>query len=157
MPESRPAPWRWRCLLLVSVLAALACDPPPTSIPPGPSQIVAAPVTERPLPPSTPVTPVEFGDAGPPAEAPAEPEPDPTAGGDGQTLTRDGGACERAIECQSGICEGQGCGPDRKGVCMSRNRACTRDIRAFCGCDGKTFQGSSSCPGQRFSSRGRCK
>jgi hypothetical protein len=155
MPESRPAPRPWRCLLLVPVLTALACDPPPTSIPPGPTPIVAGPVVERPIPPPTPVTTVEMGDAGPPAELPPEPEAEPEAGGG--TLTRDGGACERAIECQSGICEGQGCGADRKGVCMSRNRACTRDIRTFCGCDGKTFQGSSSCPGQRFASRGKCK
>jgi hypothetical protein len=151
-----PGPW-W----LVTVLAlAAACDPPPTSIPPGPSQIVSGPVVERPLPPPTTTPMVDLGDAGPssaPDEpAPAEPPASGTAGTDGN-LVRDGGACDQAIECASGICEGQGCGAGQKGVCMSRNRRCTRDLRTYCGCDGKTFRGSGSCPGRRFESRGACK
>jgi hypothetical protein len=70
---------------------------------------------------------------------------------------RDGGSCERGEQCASGICEGFGCGGDRPGTCMSRNRSCTRDLRQFCGCDGKTFQGSGSCPGRRFSARRACR
>ena len=66
-----------------------------------------------------------------------------------------GAQCLAASECESGICEGEGCG-DTPGTCASASRACTRDLRTYCGCDGKTFQSSGSCPGQRFSARDAC-
>ncbi|HUS66767.1 MAG TPA: hypothetical protein VMZ28_19655, partial [Kofleriaceae bacterium] len=67
----------------------------------------------------------------------------------------DGAACTAAADCASGICEGEGCAPNG-GVCASKSRACTRDLRAYCGCDGVTFRSSGSCPGGRFSARGEC-
>lgn len=72
------------------------------------------------------------------------------------TRLADGDACTTADQCASGVCEGEGCG-DANGVCAPRNRACTKDLRAYCGCDGQTFRTSGSCPGQRFSHRGECK
>lgn len=69
----------------------------------------------------------------------------------------DGGNCLRADECQSGVCEGQGCGDDAPGLCVSTKRMCTRDFRQYCGCDGATFGGSGSCPGKRFSKPGPCQ
>jgi hypothetical protein len=66
----------------------------------------------------------------------------------------DGSACESAGDCASGVCEGEGC--DKPGVCVAKNRACTKDLRQYCGCDGKTFSGSGSCPGARFSKRSAC-
>lgn len=63
--------------------------------------------------------------------------------------------CMAGAECESGICEGQGCG-DTPGTCAPAARGCTRDRRDYCGCDGKTFQASGSCPGQRFSAREAC-
>lgn len=67
-----------------------------------------------------------------------------------------GASCNVGGDCESGICEGQGCGPGQ-GVCAPKRRACTRDLRAYCGCDGTTFRASGSCPNRRFRSRGPCK
>jgi hypothetical protein len=67
----------------------------------------------------------------------------------------DGAACDTAAQCASGVCEGQGCGA-QEGVCVSRNRACTRDLGSYCGCDGQTFQSSGSCPGRRYAHEGEC-
>ena len=66
-----------------------------------------------------------------------------------------GESCDAADECEAGICEGQGCGPGQ-GVCAANDRRCTRDMHAYCGCDGKTFRASGTCPGQRFSARKAC-
>ncbi|MCE9579968.1 MAG: hypothetical protein K8W52_43020 [Deltaproteobacteria bacterium] len=67
----------------------------------------------------------------------------------------DGAACAADDDCASGTCEGQGCG-DANGVCAPQKRACTKDRRAYCGCDGQTFYGSGSCPGHRFAHKGGC-
>lgn len=66
----------------------------------------------------------------------------------------DGASCKAGTECASGVCEGEGC--DTPGVCMPAQRACTKDLREYCGCDGRTFRGSGSCPGARFSKRSAC-
>jgi hypothetical protein len=66
----------------------------------------------------------------------------------------DGSKCTSASQCASGICEGEGCGDDQPGTCMSKQRQCTMDLRQYCGCDGKTHEGSGSCPSLRFSKRG---
>jgi hypothetical protein len=68
----------------------------------------------------------------------------------------DGSPCLAASDCTSGICEGEGCGDDQPGTCMPTARMCTKDLRAYCGCDGQTFHSSGSCPGQRYASRGEC-
>ena len=67
-----------------------------------------------------------------------------------------GAKCSAANECQSGMCEGQGCGTNM-GTCVAKKRPCTMDLRAYCGCDGKTFRGSGTCPGKLFAHRGECK
>lgn len=77
--------------------------------------------------------------------------------GGGAKPAADGGACKTAADCQSGVCEGEGCGAGSSGVCVSRKRPCTADLRAYCGCDGVTFNASSSCPGRRYASRAECK
>lgn len=68
----------------------------------------------------------------------------------------DGAACLAAADCESGVCEGEGCAANTPGKCAPKSRACTRDLRPYCGCDGKTFRTSGSCPGQRFSARQAC-
>lgn len=68
----------------------------------------------------------------------------------------DGAACRAAEDCASGVCEGQGCGDAAPGVCAPAQRGCTRDLRAYCGCDGQTFQASGSCPGRRYAAPGAC-
>jgi hypothetical protein len=75
---------------------------------------------------------------------------------EGQTPGADGSPCLAASDCQSGICEGQGCGDDQPGECKPAARPCTRDLRPYCGCDGQTFRSSGSCPGQRYSAPGEC-
>ena len=68
----------------------------------------------------------------------------------GQGPAADGASCLAASDCASGVCEGQGCGDDQPGTCALAARPCTKDYRPYCGCDGVTFHGSGSCPGQRF-------
>lgn len=68
----------------------------------------------------------------------------------------DGAACTTGDDCASGICEGQGCEPEG-GRCMPKDRMCTMDLVDYCGCDGKTFSGSSGCPNRRYASRGACR
>ncbi len=74
----------------------------------------------------------------------------------GPTAGADGSPCLAASDCQSGVCEGQGCGDDQPGECKPASRPCTKDLRTYCGCDGQTFQGSGSCPGQRYAAPGEC-
>lgn len=89
--------------------------------------------------------------AEPAAEPVAAPAP-PEAG-----ALAEGAACTSGAECQSGICEGIGCGDDAPGTCKAKSRPCTYDLVPFCGCDGKTFQSSSVCPGQRYERTGACE
>ena len=62
----------------------------------------------------------------------------------------------RSVAGASGMCEGQGCGAGAPGRCAAARRACTKDLRPYCGCDGKTFRSSGSCPGRRFAHPGAC-
>ena len=75
---------------------------------------------------------------------------------EGDAPKADGEACLEGAQCASGVCEGEGCGPKAPGVCAPAQRACPRDLRSYCGCDGKTFRGSGSCPGRRFQTKGEC-
>ena len=68
----------------------------------------------------------------------------------------DGEDCGRSEECESGICEGPGCG-DTGGTCVPVLRPCTADLRQYCGCDGTTFEGSDSCPGDRYEHEGETR
>jgi hypothetical protein len=93
-------------------------------------------------------------------ERPLQPAPAPgSEGAPGEpqkSAEPDGTPCLSGTECASGICEGEGCTDDRPGVCAPRSRACTRDLRQYCGCDGKTFGASGTCPGRRFAARAQC-
>jgi hypothetical protein len=93
--------------------------------------------------------------APPPPPAPAPPAPAPAPPSD-HPVQGDGATCHSGAECASGICEGQGCDDEHLGTCASAQRACTRDARPYCGCDGKTFTASGTCPARRFSQRGAC-
>lgn len=99
----------------------------------------------------------------PPTASPdVEPTPAPTlvatgtATGSAPTGAPDGAACDQGDDCESGVCEGEGC-ESGTGTCMPRTRRCTRDLRAYCGCDGETFRASGSCPGRRYAQRGPCE
>lgn len=114
-----------------------AIDPPT----PAPEAGVLSPAEPSPAPlPIEPISP-----------APLEPTNPPDLAG-----LADGQACTAASQCASGACEGQGCGDDTPGVCVGSMRRCTRDLRPYCGCDGKTFMASGTCPNRRFASRAPC-
>lgn len=91
----------------------------------------------RPVPPA----PSNTGSASPTSSAGAKPE---------------GAECLAAADCTSKVCEGEGCGADHPGHCVAADRMCTQDIQSYCGCDGKTFTASGSCPGQRYAHRNQC-
>jgi hypothetical protein len=67
-----------------------------------------------------------------------------------------GAACATGDDCDSGVCEGPGCDKSATGLCAAPRRACTMDLVDYCGCDGKTFQASGSCPKQRYQQKGAC-
>jgi hypothetical protein len=104
-----------------------------------------------------PVTPpsADGGATPQPVEPTPDPAPEPTP--EPGTPVADGGTCLAAEQCASGVCEGEGCTDDKPGKCMPKDRMCTRDARSYCGCDGKTFVGSGSCPGQRYQAAAACE
>ena len=67
-----------------------------------------------------------------------------------------GATCSAGTECESGRCEGRGPGCGAQGVCVHADTPCTADVAHFCGCDGKTFESSSSCVGVAYARRGSC-
>ncbi len=133
---------RIRELLIVAVLIGCGARSAP-SVAPAPDE----PAPAEPVTPAEPASPAEVTPPAPPTE---------TASGPAAAGQPDGAACQAADECASGVCEGQGCDANQPGTCMARQRACTRDLRAYCGCDGVTFKTSGSCPGRRYQARGAC-
>jgi hypothetical protein len=81
----------------------------------------------------------------------------PTSPSTGPGSLPAGSPCLAATDCATGICEGEGCGDDAPGVCIDPMRPCTRDLRAYCGCDGETFRTSGTCPNRRFAHREACE
>ncbi|MFT3700295.1 MAG: hypothetical protein QM831_44535 [Kofleriaceae bacterium] len=124
---------------LISIFVACTPAPPPPAPPPQPP-------AEAPPPPPPAATP-------PVAEAnPSDPPPAET----NHPVRGDGEQCFGNAECASGACEGLGCDQVHPGTCARTKRICTRDRRPYCGCDGKTFFSSSTCPGARYSAKGQC-
>lgn len=72
--------------------------------------------------------------------------PPPTDGG---ATCRSSGDCPPSMMCHGAM----GCGVPWRCVPAT---PCTADVAPFCGCDGVSFEGSSSCPGRPYSARGRC-
>lgn len=67
-------------------------------------------------------------------------------------------SCTSSSDCAAGetCLGGEGCAiPWHCGPALGR--PCTDDIAPFCGCDGVTFFGSSSCPPHPFQYRGPCE
>jgi hypothetical protein len=139
-------------LPLVLALALAGCSSRPIAATPPPTPTETPPTTkdpgavedERPLQSSPPPRP--------------RPETGAAQGSAGERRGEpDGAPCLVGPECASGVCEGEGCTDDRPGTCAPRARACTRDLRQYCGCDGKTFGASGTCPGRRFAARAPCR
>ncbi len=68
----------------------------------------------------------------------------------------EGRGCTSSADCREDeMCTGpEGC--DVAWTCQPV-RPCTRDLRTYCGCDGRTFEGSGSCPPRPFARRGPCE
>jgi len=63
----------------------------------------------------------------------------------------DGEYCFKGADCKSGICEGEGCGPNQPGTCSPKYRICDDDDkRKYCICDGQTKILVSTCPDMRY-------
>lgn len=111
---------------------------------------------------STPV-PVTVPTTDASAEASAMPViPPPGSGGEwskpNPSGKPNGATCSKPDDCQSGVCEGEGCdAATTKAVCVANDRMCTRDYVSYCGCDGKAFGGSGSCAGRPYKNKGDCK
>lgn len=88
----------------------------------------------------------------PPMPLPDRPSADvPPSMDAGRTCTTTAD-CDGGLECYGG----EGCAVPWS--CQpALGRACTDDLAAFCGCDGRTFRGSSTCPAQPFTHRGPCE
>lgn len=109
----------------------------------------ASPAPPPPVEPAQPDETAKPGDS-PPVQSEDPGEPTPSTGAEGS-------ACLTPEDCESGICEGEGCDDEHPGTCQPRQRMCTRDLRPYCGCDDETFRTSGSCPGRRFAHRGECE
>lgn len=150
--------------LLLALL--LACKPTapttPAAAPEPPTEAVevatAPPAEAEPADAEPAEDPAEAEPAEEPTEAePTEP-PEPATDPRPRTGDKAGGdSCLAGDECLSGICEGEGCGDANPGTCAPEMRACTRDLRPYCGCDGVTFRSGGNCPMQRFEHRGECE
>ncbi len=134
-----------RVILMLWLAGCSAVHDTPTPAPEPPATTLEAPVT---------IAPGEPNLAPPTEEGATEPAPAPKQEATA-ALGAAGAACLEHSDCENGVCEGLGCGPDMPGACAAQ-RPCTRDLRAFCGCDGVTFFTSSSCPRQRYQSTGAC-
>jgi hypothetical protein len=133
--------------LALTALAAPACSGGSTVVDEAEGPPASAEASAAPAPSATPAsTPAEAATAAPTTTT------TPAAAG-----SKTGGAsCDAAAECESGVCEGEGCGPGQ-GKCAEKNRKCTLDLRQYCGCDGKTFSGGGNCPKARFAKAGPCE
>ncbi|HEY5950735.1 MAG TPA: hypothetical protein VIV40_34825 [Kofleriaceae bacterium] len=126
-----------RELLIATIL--IACGPPRGG------SMTAPPPPAEPAPTEA-ATPTEPA----PAQTPTQSQPAPPP------IAAEGTTCLKNEDCASGVCEGQGCDDAHPGTCAPKTRGCTRDLRAYCGCDGKTFSTSGSCPGRRYAAKGAC-
>ena len=128
-----------RFALIAIVLAA--CSSP--NKPPTPTPVEPTPV--EPVEPTRDAAPIETAMDAAPVAIDAAP-----------ALAADGASCLRGEDCASGTCEGEGCFDEKPGTCAPAQRGCTKDLRAYCGCDGVTFKTSGSCPKRRYEAKGAC-
>jgi len=66
-------------------------------------------------------------------------------------------ACKTTADCPAGTeCRSfEGCGPAAQRC--EAPVGCTDDLAQYCGCDGKTIEGSGSCPPAPYRHRGPCE
>jgi hypothetical protein len=72
-----------------------------------------------------------------------------------QLRTTFGASCTSSVDCAKGeMCAGEA-GCDKTWTCQP-SRPCTKDLQPYCGCDGKTFESSGSCPAKKYWKKGGC-
>lgn len=106
------------------------------------------------------VRPRGGGPAAPPASLDAGSRLAPgldAAPGGGSVRLPAGEFCFDGGECESGVCEGEGCGTRQPGRCVAADRTCKGPQETFCACDGETFRAPRDCPGQPYAKRGNCR
>lgn len=108
-------------------------------------------ITERSARPGGPGVPSAVRDAGSRLGMVEDGGPAPSA------RLAPGESCFDGNECESGICEGEGCGTNQPGVCIAAGRVCKGPDETFCGCDGEIFRAPRDCPGQAYAKRGTCR
>ncbi|MFP6685626.1 MAG: hypothetical protein VB934_12975 [Polyangiaceae bacterium] len=144
-----------RALGTLVLASVVACSTPAVESPP-PSTATDVPVpassSRVPTRAAPVLSPVPIESASPAASSPDTEVVEDLPQG---RAREPGAACSTGAHCRSGVCEGMGCGPD-EGRCAAAKRMCTRDLRAYCGCDGVTFHNSGSCPGARYAHPGLC-
>lgn len=142
------------CSALVLAGLASACGstqaPPP--LPPGTDQLTLTPIPPASAAPGE-VPTAATSDASSPAASTSHASA-PAAAADASAPAA-AKTCTTGADCGKGqVCAGEeGC--DKTWTCKP-SPPCTRDLRTYCGCDGKTFQGSGSCPGQKYKKRSAC-
>lgn len=68
-----------------------------------------------------------------------------------------GRECTTSADCRTGeMCEWNEGACGVPGTCVPA-RPCTEDATAYCGCDGRTFYASSTCPERPYRHRGPCE
>lgn len=145
---------RIRHLLVAALIAASGCPAaPPQQVPPTEEVYAPGPAIQ------------EGGGGGPAAsELPVAARD----AGSRLAVTEDGGRaasarlpagepCFDGGECESGVCEGEGCGTNQPGACVAAGRTCRGPEETFCACDGETFRAPRDCPGQPYAKRGTCR
>jgi hypothetical protein len=79
-------------------------------------------------------------------------------GGKGGAAVGGSGGVSAQGACNAGTCTGRCIGSTCGGTWTCEPlAACTSDIASYCGCDGKTFEGSSSCATKSFAYAGTCE
>ena len=71
----------------------------------------------------------------------------------GTTATGGRTTCSWNQPCATGLCVGDYCG---LGTCIVDGRDCTGSLIDYCGCDGVSFQDSSTCPKRPYAYPGAC-
>jgi hypothetical protein len=113
--------------------------------------------------PTPPVGPVTSAPATPPMHATSASTTSESASAmasapTGGATSRPPGSCRSNRDCARGlVCTGQeGCDDAPVWTCQPPARACIADTQVFCGCDGRDFRASMTCPGRPHRHRGSC-
>jgi hypothetical protein len=157
----RPFAHRGRCRE-DGVEAVAALGQPGGAAGGAPAASGAAAASGRPSPGSGAVSAAPASGPGAGATAPAAgvaaPASAPATGARPPPVPLAPGECRSNRDCARGlVCSGdEGCDGAPTWTCKPPPRACIADTQVFCGCDGRDFRASMTCPGRPHRHRGSC-